>query len=224
MTHGKTMYFSPAEFTIMLELAGENPCSFLRGGDMPDDEELTLAFSSLYRRGLILRMGDGFAVSGPGQMFARMRGAPWAVFISGKQPYAGEAVCYVEEDILWLVELADFVFSRQYRVQLLGKMELKKWFFDTGLLDCPALTDDDTAELSKLFAEELTETSGRLLLRLEKYANGGPLLITYEVRKGKSGCLICDCGEVGQGVAIYTEEALSRMLTDCFGKGDYDYC
>ena len=221
MSQGKTLYFSPAEFLIMLELAGETPCALLRSGAMPDEGELTQAFVSLFQRGLILRTGDSFAVSGPGRMFAHIRNSPWAVFLSGKQPYESAAVCYVEEELLWLVELADVIVSRQYRVRPLERANLREWLFDSGFLERPVLKDADAGELGEFFADELAEVGGRVLLRLEKYVNGGPLLVTHEVRKGRSGCLICSRDEVEREVTIYTEEALSRMLADCFGKGEY---
>lgn len=220
----KALYFSPAEFAVMLELAGEAPCSLLRGRETPGNEALTQAFAALFQRGLLLRSGNRFSVSGPGQMFACMRSAPWAVFISGKRPYESAAVCYAGDGILWLVELADVILSHQYRVQPLERAEVREWLFSAGFLERPLLTEEDTAELTGLFAGELAESGVRPLLRLEKHVNGGPLLTVYEVGKGRSGQLVYTRSGAEHETAIFTEEALARMLADCFGKGEYDCC
>lgn len=224
MKDGKRLYFSSAEFAIMLELAGEAPCSLLHGGSLPDDAALAKAFISLFQRGLIRREKDRLAVSGEGQLFLQIRNAPVAVVMPRTMPHGSELICYVEEDILLLVELADAILTRQYRLQVLGRPELVAWLFDAGLLNRPVLTDGDVPELAALFADELEENAGRPTFRLEKYRNGGELLETYELRRGKGGCLLYHAGETACGTEIYTTEALSRMLTDCFGKGSYDYC
>lgn len=224
MKDGKTLYFSPAEFAIMLELAGESPCSLLRDSSTPDDTALTKAFISLFQRGLVERERDRLAVSGEGRLFIRLRNAPVAVAMSRRPPAGGGSICYVEEDILFLVELTDAILTRQYRLRTLSRPELAAWLLDAGLLDVPVLTDGDAAELTSLFTDELEENAGRGLFRLDKYRNGGELLETYELRRGKSGRLLYHAGTADCGTEIYTAEALSRMLTACFGKGAYDYC
>lgn len=208
----------------MLELAGESPCSLLRDSSTPDDTTLTKAFISLFQRGLVGREKDRLAVSGEGRLFVRLRNAPTAVVMSRRSPVGGESICYVEEDILFLVELADAILVRQYRLQVLRRPELAAWLLDAGLLDRPVLTDEDIPELASLFTDELEENAGQALFRLEKYRNGGELLETYELRRGKSGRLLYHADMTACGTEIYTTEALSRMLTACFGKGPYDYC
>lgn len=224
MKDGKMLYFSPAEFSIMLELAGESPCSFFCAGDTPDGASLTKAFISLYQRRLIKPEKNRLTVSGEGRLFVRLRNAPVAVVMTQRTPGGGEFICYVEEDILFLVELRDTILTRQYRLQALKRPELAAWLLDAGLLDRPVLTDGDIPELASLFTDELEENAGQALFRLEKYRNGGELLETYELRRGKSGRLLYHAGMTDCGTEIYTTEALSRMLTACFGKGPYDYC
>lgn len=208
----------------MLELAGASPCSLLRDGNTPDDAALTKAFISLFQRGLVEREKDRLAVSGEGRLFVRLRNAPTAVAMSRQAPVCSESICYVEEDVLFLVELADAILTRQYRLQALSRPGLAAWLLDAGLVDRPVLTDGDIPELTSLFTDELEENAGQALFRLEKYRNGGELLETYELRRGKSGRLLYHAGMTDCGTEIYTTEALSRMLTACFGKGPYDYC
>lgn len=224
MKDGKTLYFSSAEFAIMLELAGESPCSLLRNSSTPDDAALTKAFINLFQRGLVQREKDRLVVSGEGRLFVRLRNAPTAVVMSRHPPVGSKCICYVEEDILFLVELVDAILARQYRLQALRRPELAAWLLDAGLLDRPVLTDEDIPELASLFIDELEENAGQALFRLEKYRNGGELLETYELRRGRSGRLLYHAGMTACGTEIYTTEALSRMLTACFGKGPYDYC
>jgi len=222
MKEGRALYFTPAEFAIMVELSGEARCSLIRDRDALDDGELTRAFISLFQRGLIQRKRNQLIVSGEGQLFYQIRNAPFAVVIFGAPPHNSEAMCYVGEDLLWLVELTDAILTRQYRIQPLSRLELKAWLFDVGLLDQPVLTDGDVPELAELFADELEEGAGQLLLRLENYINGGELVEAWELRKGRSGRLIQYTGSEDRRTEIYTAEALSRMLTACFGKGVYD--
>ena len=163
-------------------------------------------------------------VSGEGRLFSQIRSAPIAVVMTQKKPYGNEFICYVEENTLFLVELTDAILTRQYRLQALDRPELAVRLFDAGLLEQPVLTDGDVSELTILFSDELEENAGRPIFRLEKYCNGGSLLDTYELRRGKSGNLLYHASETALGTEFYTAEALSRMLTDCFGKGSYDYC
>ena len=224
MKDGKTLYFSPAEFAIMLELAGEAPCSLLCDSNMPDDVALTKAFISLFQREMIRREEDRLIVSGEGQVFSRIRNAPTAVVMTQRKPNGSELICYAEGDALFLVELTDAILTRQYRLEALGRPELAVRLFDAGLLDRPVLTDEDVPELAALFADELEENAGRPVFRLEKYRNGGELQETYELRRGKGGDLLYHASETACGTELYTTEALLRMLTGCFGKGSYDYC
>lgn len=224
MKDGKTIYFSPAEFAVMLELAGETPCSLFHDGSTLEDTDLTKAFISLFQRGLIQREGDRLAVNGEGRLFSKIRNAPVAVVMIQRKAFGGEFICYAEEDSLLLVELVDSILTRQYRLQVLSRPELASWLFDAGLLDRPVLTDGDVPELSALFADELKENDGRTFLRLEKYHNGGELLGIYELRRGTGGCLLYHDGGTSCSTEFFTTEAMSHMLADCFGKGSYDNC
>lgn len=208
----------------MLELAGEAPYSLLCDGGTLDDADLTKALISLFQRGLIHRERNRLVASGEGRLFSRIQNAPVAVVMTQKKPYGGEFICYVEEDVLFLVELTDAILTRQYRLQVLERPELAPWLFDTGLMDRPVLTDEDVSELAALFTDELEENAGQAVFRLEKYHNGGELMETYELRRGKGGCLLYHASDTASGTEFYTTEAMSRMLTACFGKGLYDYC
>lgn len=208
----------------MLELSGETPCVILRGDSTPDDAALSKAIISLFQRGLIRRERNQLTVSGEGRIFSRIRNAPVAVVMTRMMPHSGELVCYVEEDIFLLVDLADVILTQQYRLRVLGRAELAAWLIDSNFLKSPALTDEDALELTSLFADELEENTGRPTFRLEKYRNGGELLETYELRRGKGGDMLYHAHEMVCGTEFYTTEALSRMLTACFGKGSYDHC
>lgn len=210
-----TLYFTQAEFMLMLELAGGGECSVLSGGALPGKEELTLAFASLFQRGLLRRQGEDLVPDGAGALFEDIRRAPWAVRISG--PEGETAVCYVRGEELWLVELADVILSRQYRVRRMDRGSIERWLFDSGLLEPPVLTREDLSELDAM-EEELPGLDRRVLLRVEKYRNGGEAVEGYEVFRSGARRRI---GRDGQDVD-YTREALSQMLADCFGKESHD--
>lgn len=220
MRDEKILYFSPAEFMILLELAEGSACSLLSDGTGPEDHKLTAAFTSLFQRGLIQRDKDGFVLSAAGKIFAGIRNAPWAVYISGRS--GGAALCYWSKDSLWLAELADVILATQYRVRQLDRSGLEQWLFDSGLLAPPALTAEDVCELESLPGEEPEDAVIQPLLRLEKHINGGPAVEIYQVYKRGGRWRICRDG--GNQDIYYTREALSDMLTDCFGKEDYDRC
>lgn len=219
MKEGELLYFTPAEFVVMMELAGKGPYSMIRGaGPEPDDMALIQAFSSLFQREMIVRNGDGFELSGKGRPFAGMRSAQYVVLISAVQSHGFAAVCYVGKRELWLVELVDDLLSQRCRLQRIDRRSVKEWLFDAELLEPPALSEEDAFELGELFEDELSAPSGSVLLKLERHVNGGDLLFAYELMAGK-GCQLVVCsGAQGRPAEIYTVEALSRMLAECFGK------
>lgn len=216
MSDEKSMYFSPAEFMVLLELANGPACSFLDSGSLPEDGALTAALAALFRRGLIQREGDGFVLSDSGILFDRLRNAPQAVYISDGT--GNIALCYLAVDALWLVDLADVIVATQYRVRRLDRAGLERWLFDSGLLEPPMLADGDVREL-EAWSGDLERSSVRPLLRLERHINGGAADGVYEVYKYGSHRRISWNGRD----AYYTRETLSDMLTDCFGKEDYDH-
>ena len=224
MSSGRAVYFSPAEFSVMIDLAGEIPCLLLRSSNRPDDAELTKALLSLFQRGMLQRKQDCLIVSGKGQIFFQIRNAPIAVVITRETVSDRKVVCYVMEDELCVVELANTVLTQQYRVQSFGRSELLATLFEAGLLDRPILKENDVSELIAFYSDELKKNPGRTTVLLEKYINGGELLKTYELRTWNGRCLLYNASNTSCDSEIYTEEALLRMLTDCFGKGSYDSC
>lgn len=218
------MYFSPAEFIVMLDLAGEGPCSVLFGEEEPDDSALTLALASLFRRGFIWRESDAFVVSEEGEIFARMRRAATAVFVSGPRQEKS-VLCYADGGPIWLVEPADIIVRRQYRVQQLDPEGLEQWLFDTGLLQPPILRDEDAAELSAAL-DVADFPPSDVLVRLDKYENGGALTEVFEVCRWKSWRLLVRRGVGGVQTQLYTVQSVRRMLEDCFlafWREDSDY-
>lgn len=213
---GAAVYFSPAEFVVMLELAGGGPCSVLLGREELNDGALTGAFAALFRRGLICRAGERLELSAAGAMFRRMRGAGQAVVLSRPQRQEKLAICYVDGEGVELVEPVDAILQEQYRVRRLDVEGLKGWMLDTGLLSTPALRDEDGSERNAMLAREPVPPSGDALLLLESYHNGGGLIGTFEVRRWRGSRLIVRDGVEG---CLYTAESLDYMLADCFGKG-----
>lgn len=217
MKDERILYFSPAEFLILLELAKGPACSLLSDGAELEDDALAESFTTLFQRGLIQRDGDGFALSGMGRLFDKIRIAPWAVYISDRT--GNTALCYRMEDGLCLVELADVIVTTQYRLRQLDRADLEQWLFDSGLLEPPMLTDEDVREFEMLL-EPPERSNVQLLLHLEKHVNGGAIDEVYEVCKYKSHWRIYRNNED----TYYTQETLSDMLTDCFGKEGHDHC
>lgn len=213
---GAAVYFSPAEFVVMLELAGGGPCSVLLGREELDDSALTGAFAALFRRGLICRAGERLELSAAGVMFRRMRSAGQAVVLSRPQRQEKLAICYVDGEGVELVEPVDAILQEQYRVQRLDVEGLKSWMLDTGLLSIPALRDEDAFERNAMLAEEAVPPPGDTVLLLERYDNGGGLTGTFEVRRWRGNRLIV---RDGVEACLYTAESLERMLADCFGRG-----
>ena len=221
--NGETsQYFTPAEFMILLELAGGEDCSLLGNGTTPETEALTTAFTSLFQRGLIQKSGDRFILSRTGTLFAHIRNAPLAVYMfsaSGKI-----SLCYAEEETFWLTELADTILSTQYRIRQLDRSGLEQWLFDCGQLKVPVLTLEDVQEWEALLPKSLdTERIPiQTIFRLEKHINGGPIIEIYTVYKYRGRWRIR--WDEGKQDLYYTKEALLYMLTSCFGKGKYDCC
>jgi len=220
MKEGKILYFSMEEFMVLLELADGSECSLLSDGTVPEDKAFTTAFTALFQRELIQRSGGRFALSGAGKVFDEMRNAPWAVYLSGQS--GNTALCYSSGDSICLVEIVDMILSAQYRVRELDLAGLKQWMFDSGLLEPPALTEEDLQALEPFLAEEPPPPAFQPFLRLEKHVNGGPIIETYEVYKSARYWRIHQGN--GDKDAYCTKEALSSMLADCFGKESYDYC
>lgn len=216
------MYFSPAEFLVMLELSGSSRCLVLLQPDEPDDEELTQAFASLFRRGLIRRERDEFRVSGGGELFSELCSAPWAVLISSGE--GNRALCYTGGDRVCLVEPVDMILRRQYRMRRLDPEQLRDWLFEAQLLQPPVLQAEDAAELDVLLEQAQDELPGDVLLRMEKCRNGGGPAETFEIRRWSGGRLIACMGPGGRRYAAYTAQSLQHMLEACFGKESHDYC
>lgn len=214
----KLLYFTPAEYIVMMELAGGGAYSMLCDiGLEPDDSSLVQAVALLFQRGLIHRQGDGFALSGSGRPFFDMRQARIAVLLSSV-PAGRAAVCYLGKDALWLLESVDDLLTRRYRLRQVERGAIRSWLEDAELLDPPVLCDADAAELGLLLADMLNEPSGELVFRLERHINGGPLLCAYELLEGRSGRIVVRQDDQSRTAGLYTEEALSQMLIECFGE------
>lgn len=219
MREGELLYFTPAEFVVMMELAGTGKYSMVHS-DEPELDNIALiqAFSTLFQRELIQRKDDGFILSDSGRPFQDIRSAQFVVLLSAVNSHGFAAACYVTEKELWLVEFVDNVLSKRYRLQMIERKAIKEWFFNAGILEPPILSETDTAELGELFKDKLTEPSGNILLRLERFLNGGASVCAYEILEGKGIKLVVRSDHEGCAAEIYTVEALSRMLTECFRK------
>lgn len=210
------MYFSPAEFVVMLDLAGDELCTILSGSEEPDDAALTQALASLFRRGLIRWEKNMLVLSEAGGMFRQMRGAACVVIVSKPQQDKIRAVCYLHGKQVWMVEPTDAILKRQYRVRLLGAEELKDWLFSTGLLSVPALREEDTMELRSMLEETLGPSPEDALLRLEKWHNGGTLMEAFELCRWEGHRVVTKRSGNEVWTELYTAQAMERMLEDCF--------
>lgn len=223
MTKAKLLYFTAAEYLLMMQLAGEQRYSVLCRGEEPGKDALVEAFASLFRRGLLKRKNDRLVPDGAGTSFVRMRQAPFAVAV--KAASGIDAMCYPDGSALWITELTNTPGPQWYRLQRIDVRDVERWVFEQEILPPPALTESDAAEVQKLFGEEFREPSGETLAAFKRYRNGGRLLYAYELLTGRDGHMILRgggredfCGR------IYTVEALSQMLAACFGKDSYDHC
>lgn len=219
MIEGKLLYFTPAEFVVMMELSGEGPYSmmFISEAEI-DDTALTQAFTTLFQRNLISREGTRFKLSSKGQLFKTLRQAQFVVMISAENTHGHTAGCYVAEDALWLVECTETVLSRQFRVQEIGRDAIQQWLLEKGILEPPVLSEESAKDLVQEFKGELTDPVGNQLLKLEQYHNGGAHICTYELL-AMDRCNVVVRREIDNNVLeIYTVEAMSHMLAECFGK------
>lgn len=214
------VYFSPAEFIVMLDLAGDRPCSILFGGEELDDAALTQALASLFRRGLIRQEGGRLGPSQSGEMFRQMRTAPYAVAVSQPQRKRALAICYLCGEAVWMAEPVDAIVRKQYRVCRLDRESLRDWFFDTGLLSPPTLLDEDAAELCAMLAENPAPPPEDALLRLEKRRNGGDVAESFALCRRQGQRVLVRRGGDADQLAPYTAQALERMLADCFWRED----
>lgn len=219
MMEGELLYFTPAEFVVMMELAGEGPYSmmFVEASEI-ENEALTQAFTTLFQRELIAQKGTGFALSAKGQLFELLRHAQFVVMISAEDPHGFTAGCYVAEDALWLVECIDTRLYKQFRLQKTGYDGIGQWLMDKGAFASPILGKENVRELAQEFENKLSDPAGLRLLRLERYRNGGALICTYELLAA-DGCNVITRRESERCAAeICTAEAMSHMLIECFGK------
>ena len=217
MNENRLLYFTQAELEIMLELCGGS--SIYRTGSPPDDTALTRAFVSLYRRNFLIRQ-NGMLVPGPrSEFFRQMCSSALTVVLTSLYPRTGTAVCYADGGQLWIAEILRTVLSEQIRLRGLRREELETWLQDSGRMEPPFLTREDTEELSVLTEKTPFRISkDAVWMRLEKYRNRGQLLGVYEfaycdglpvisVREGKKA-----------ETELYTVEAREEILERCFGK------
>ena len=219
MIEGELLYFTPAEFVVMMELAGVGPYSmlFIEKAEI-DDDALTQAFTTLFQRDMISQKGTEFKLSVKGRLFEALRRARFVVMISAEDIRAFTVGCYVSEETLWLVECIDTVLSKQFRVQKIERAGIRQWLLDKESFEQPILDEENVKELAQEFKNKLTEPVGDRLLKLERYHNGGDLICTYELL-AIDGCNVVTRREMEHcTVEIYTVEAMSHMLAECFGK------
>lgn len=218
MTERELLYFTPAEFIVMMELAGTGPYSIPRRGK-PDlsGGALAQAFSSLFQRKLIERWGDRFVPSHSGGPFRRMRSAASVVMISTDGIRPCSLACYGAGEELWLVECVGDVLSTRYRVQRAAREDIEDWLLDREVLPVPRLSDEDAGELRRLLRGEIARPAGAVLLRFDVYRNGGDKAFSYEVLSGREITLIVRRERDERTAEIYTREALSQLLAECFG-------
>lgn len=215
MREDKLLYFTPAEYILMMELAGDGPYSMLQSDTLePDDTDFIQAFSTLFRRGMICRKGNCFVLSDKGNFFVEMKQAQASVLLSAPQ-VALTAICYIGKTSLWLVELADDILSLRYRVRQIDRSTLRRWLMDAAALASPALCEEDVTEIKQFFKDMLSQSEGQTLLRLERYINEN-MLFSYELLEGKYGQLVVYTDALGQKIDIYTEEKLSQIILDSF--------
>lgn len=219
MIDGKLLYFTPAEFVVMMELSGKEPYSmmFIREDEI-EDAALTQAFTTLFQRDLISRKGTGFEPGPKGQLFKSLRKARFVVMISMESVYEHTAGCYVAEDALWLVECTDNVLSKQFRVQEIKHDEIQQWLLEKGTVNPPILSEGNVEDLLKEEKDSLERSDGKRLFKLERYQNGGLHICTYELLAADRCNIILRRMPDKNSSEIYTVEAMSHMLAECFGK------
>ena len=91
-----------------------------------------------------------------------------------------------------------------------------------GLLEPPVLTAEDVRELEFLPENGQDSAVIQPLLQLEKHVNGGPAVEVCQVYKRRGHMRISRSGRKQD--AYYTQESLSDMLAECFGKEEHDRC
>ena len=215
MKEGELLYFTQAELEIMLDLSGGASHTLYRAGPPPDDDALTCAFSSLYRRGFLTRRECSLLPTERGGFFRDMGAAPLAVALSARYPRKSAALCYAGGETLWLCESVRTVISEQVRLRQIRRENLETWLYDAGILEPPFLTLEDVRELSEMERKAASDDAARL--RLEKYENGGELLGVYEVLSGDGLPLLRVWEGDGETEELYTAETLRGMLARCFG-------
>lgn len=216
MKEGELLYFTQAELEIMLDLSVGAAHTLYRVGPPPDDNALTQAFASLYRRGFLTRKDRSLSPTQRGDFFREMGAAPLAVTLTARYPRDSAALCYGGGETLWLCENVRTAISEQVRLCQLPQEKLEAWLYDAGILDPPFLTLEDTRELSEMVERETPGDTARL--RLEKYENGGELLGVYEVLSGDGLPLLRVREGEEESEQLYTAEALRDMLARCFRK------
>ena len=207
----------------MMELAGDHRYSLLRDGGEPEKDALLEAFVSLFQRGFLKREGGRLVPSGEGTPFTRMRQAPAAVAVTAAR--GTDIMCYPDGSTLWITELSNSPGPPWYRLCRTALQDMERWLLEREILPPPVLTEEDAKEIQTRFQDESWEPSGNALAEFKRFQNGGKLLRTYGLFSGGDGHMILYGGaRKSRRAGIYTAEALSRMLAECFGKDSYDDC
>ena len=215
----ESLYFSSAEFMLMLEMAGGPDYSLYRTDSEPDRVSLIHACSTLYQRGFLRNDKNEFHLSEQGEIFHEIRLSPFIALIRTTYPQKNTAFCYIGEKRLWLVELANDSLANRYRLQSLNADELQEWLFDGGILNAPTLTKADAEELSNRFSMKREIFHASFLLKIERYRNGGNRISQYGVLEGTCGLFLWQCENGQSATELYTKEALSQMLSRALRKG-----
>lgn len=130
----------------------------------------------------------------------------------------------IQQTAMWrktrygLLKCIDTVLSKQFRVQEMGRDVVQQWFLDKGAFGPPVLSEGSTKGLVQELKNELIDPVGNQLLKIERYYNGGDHICTYELLAMDRCNVVIRREKDSSTSEVYTAEAMSNMLAECFGK------
>lgn len=207
------MYYSPLEFAILLELSEGSDYTLCGVGEETDEAALAGTLEGLYRRGLLRSEGEQLVPDGEAEVFAAMRNAPYTVSL-----WAGgrdRGLCYTGRNRIFLIEPGSLP-PPQFRLREMTLPEMEVWLSDADLLPQPLLTEEVAEPLARLFPEDLESPEGEVLMRLEKYRNGGGFVHTVELVRGRGGRLLVFRDGMTIRAGYQTAERQRELLKLCF--------
>ncbi len=208
--------FSPAEFHVMAELAGEGKYTVLSGGGGGlETGDLCRAFVSLARRGFLTPGEDTLEVTEKALPFRVLREAGRTVLVSGD---SFSAALYPAGDLVTAVVLLQGPLADSYRVQLLDREETEEWLLDADAFPAPGLEGEDAAELTRLFPDALEEPEGETAFTADLSAGDGTFLCRWTLMRSRGApVLVCSDG-TDSSCRFWTREALEDMLAAWLGE------